>query len=353
MNILTIGKPMSHTIRDLAHLTNLSITTVSRALDGYDDVSNSTRERVLKAAKEIGYEPSAAARNLRRKKSDAIGYILPTSFPQFSDPYYSAFLAGLCDTTAVSPFDLVISSAAPNSDEEKNIYHRWISGKKVDGIILNRIRVDDWRIDTLLQENIPFVPFGHVDSGSNYTRVRVNDHECFFNLTNHLLANGHVDIAYIGADADLKLQRERLSGFQEAMDQSNYQVQPEYIITGDLSKESGIRAAHELLSLPHPPTAIMCCNDMIATGVYKGVTQRGLRVGHDIAVTGYGGFQEGNFVDPPLTTAIQPTYEIACKMANILFSLLHHENTDSLEVIFESDLVYRSSSTFQLHKEKA
>ncbi|NMB89619.1 MAG: LacI family transcriptional regulator, partial [Chloroflexi bacterium] len=136
---------MPITIRELAEKLNLSITTVSRALDGYRDVAEETRQRVVQEAKEMGYEPSYAARQLRRKRTDAIGYILPTHAPQFSDPFYSDFLAGLCDETAQQQYDLTISSCPPDSEQEESQYHRWVQSQRVDGLVLNRVRLQDWR----------------------------------------------------------------------------------------------------------------------------------------------------------------------------------------------------------------
>ena len=116
---------MPVTIRDLAKKLNLSITTVSRALDGYADVSAETRQRVIQAAEEMGYQPSYIARNLRKRRSGSIGYILPTALPQFSDPFYTGFLTGLCDESATRRIDLLVASAPPGTRQEQEQYRRW------------------------------------------------------------------------------------------------------------------------------------------------------------------------------------------------------------------------------------
>ncbi len=106
---------MTITIRDLARTLDLSITTVSRALDGYDDVAKETRRRVVEAAQQMGYVPSAAARQLRRKRTDAVGFILPTSSPQFSDPFSANFITGLCDEVASQRLDMMVTSCRPGA----------------------------------------------------------------------------------------------------------------------------------------------------------------------------------------------------------------------------------------------
>src|SRR5512146_1504414 len=158
---------MTITIRDLAEKLHLSITTVSRALDGYSDVAEETRQRVVEAAREMGYVPSYAARQLRRKRTDAIGYILPTSSPQFSDPFYVNFLTGLCDEVASQKLDLLVTSCPPGSESEKNQYRRWVQSRRVDGMVFNRVRLHDWRLEFLAQNNIPFVSLEKSDAAKD------------------------------------------------------------------------------------------------------------------------------------------------------------------------------------------
>ena len=113
---------MSVTIRDVAEKLGLSITTVSRALDGYPDVAIATREKVIQTASEMGYVPNRAARQLRRKKSDTIGFILPANNPHFSDPFFSEFIAGIGDEISLNGLDLLVSSATAGEEAEKRIF---------------------------------------------------------------------------------------------------------------------------------------------------------------------------------------------------------------------------------------
>src|SRR5512146_2103503 len=166
---------MTVTIRDLAEKLNLSITTVSRALDGYSDVAEETRQRVVGAAQEMGYVPSYAARQLRRKRSDAIGYILPTSSPRFTDPFYVSFLTGLCDEVASQQLDLSVTSCPPDSDIEQTLYRRWTQSRRVDGLVLNRVRLHDWRIQFLAENHVPFVTLGKSDIRGNSSCIEVDE----------------------------------------------------------------------------------------------------------------------------------------------------------------------------------
>ena len=335
---------MPFTIRDLAKKLNLSITTVSRALDGYSDVAESTRARVIQAAQEMGYAPSSAARQLRRHHADAIGYILPTSSPRFSDPFYAAFLTGICDEAAEHQIDLIVSSSPPDSDIEKGMYRRWFQSLRVDGLILNRIRLQDWRIDYLSNNKVPFVTLGRTASNQEYPNIFVNEREGFERLVAHLVEKGHKRLAYIGAAPNLMIQIERFNGYKRGLELASLSYDKDLVLEGDLTEEGGYLAARKLLGLIKPPTAILGCNDLTAIGALKAAQEAGLQVGKDLAVAGFDGIQETASTNPPLTTLRQPTYEIARRLAGMLISITKGNPLNESQVIVEPDLILRAST---------
>ncbi len=317
---------MAVTIRDLAEKLNLSITTVSRALDGYTDVAEETRKRVVKAANEMGYEPSYAARQLRRKRTDTIGYILPTSSPRFSDPFSVNFLTGLCDEAATQNIDLMVTSCPPESEQEQHQYRRWVHGRRVDGLILNRTRLDDWRIGFLAQENIPFVSLGKGEGTTSYPHIDIGDAEGVRHLVLHLAQKGHTRIAFIGARPNLVIQKERYQGYRLGLDDARVAFDASLVLQGDLSEESGYLAAQKLLALQNPPTAILGINDLTALGVMHAAKERGLYIGTELAIAGYDGIKETEYTNPPLTTIHQPTYDIARELARMLIRAIEGES---------------------------
>jgi LacI family transcriptional regulator len=335
---------MPTTIRDLAKKINLSITTVSRALDGYNDVAEDTRARVIQAAQEMGYAPSSAARQLRRGRSDMIGYILPTSSPRFSDPFYANFLTGMCDEAADHQIDLIVSSSPPDSDLEKAMYQRWFQSMRVDGMILNRIRVQDWRIDYLSKNKVSFVTLGCIPSNKEYPYILVNERGGFERLVIHLATKGHRRLAYVGASPNLMIQVERFAGYKHGLELSGLSYDGKLVIEGDLTEAGGYYAVQQLLTLPNPPTAILGCNDLTAMGILKAVQESGFQVGKDLAVAGYDGIQETAFTDPPLTTLRQPTYEIARRLVGMLISMTRGETLNETRVLLEPDLILRAST---------
>ena len=165
---------MAVTIRDVAKRLGISIYTVSRALDGYNDVAESTRQRVIETAKELGYTPSRAARQLRRRRADTIGYILPAFEPHFRDPFFLEFIAGIGDECTTHKYDLLVSIAIPDSQAEKEIYERWVQGHLVDGLVLSRMRLYDWRVEYLLKRPCVFAVHGRTLVEGEYPFIEMD-----------------------------------------------------------------------------------------------------------------------------------------------------------------------------------
>jgi LacI family transcriptional regulator len=339
---------MPVTIRDVAHHLNLSITTVSRALDGYEDVAEETRQLVIRTAHEMGYVPNQAARQLRRRRSDTIGYILPTDTPRFSDPFFAEFVAGLGDEASTHGFDLLVSTAPPGSPAERQAYERWTHGRKVDGMVLNRMHLSDWRVQYLAQVQFPFVTLERSLDPHDYPSVEVNGQRGFRVLIEHLVSLGHQRIAYIGASPDLKIQADRFAGYGDGLLAHGLSLDADLIVEGDLTTEGGYRAAAQLFSLSYPPTAIACVDDMTAMGVLHAARERGRIVGQDLAVAGFDGIEGFEHTQPPLTTVNQPVYQIARRLVQMLALQIAGKPLVEKRVQIEPVLEIRQSTTGKL-----
>jgi LacI family transcriptional regulator len=336
---------MRSTIRDVAHKLNLSITTVSRALDGYPDVSAATREKVVQTAREMGYVPNRAARQLRRQRSDTIGYIIPASGNGFADAFFSEFIAGLGDEASANNFDLLVSTAAPNSPDECALYQRWVQGGKVDGMVVNRVRLTDWRLEFLHDQRVPHVNLERSSDQENFVGIEVDSYNGMLELVAHLINQGHSRIAYIGGGPGLKIDQDRRSGYQAGLSAAAVTPLPHLAVQTDLTSDGGYQAASRLLELALPPTAIVCINDMVAIGAMHAVHQAGLRVGRDIAVAGFDGINDSAHSQPPLTTLDQPVYSIARQLVQMLIPLVKGAELSQKEIILRPHLLVRASTT--------
>jgi LacI family transcriptional regulator len=335
---------MPVTIRDIAKKLKLSIAAVSRAMDGYSDISEETRQRVINTAREMGYVPNRAARQLRRQKADAIGYILPSETPRFADPFFSEFLSGLGDETALHPFDLLVSIAPPGAESEQTIYRTWVQSRKVDGFILDRVHLHDWRVRFLADRAIPFVGLEHSLDAIDYPHVQVDNASSMADLVIHLAGRGFRRFAYIGGPEQLVIQNERLAGFRQGLAAMHLDFDPSLVLTSDLTGTSGYQATKRLRSIPDPPDVIMCINDETAFGALHALREFGISIGKDVAVTGFDGVAASAHSDPPLTTLDIPVYEIARNLVSLLAAELNHQTNNERRIIFTPRLLKRLSS---------
>ena len=333
---------MRPTIRDVAKKLNLSITTVSRALDGYDDVAQQTRELVTKTANKMGYAPNRAARQLRRQQAETIGFIIPSISKRFDESFFAEFIAGIGDELSSNNFDLLVANATTD-EGERDLYHRWVNSRKVDGFILNRIRKHDWRVNYLSQSNIPFVALGKSQDGINYPCIRIDGADAYLDLIRHIQVNGFSRFAFIGGPNDLIDHIERLKWFKSALGKCGLQVDSNRIFSTDMSSTAGYEAAAGLLSGSSPPNAVFCVSDETAFGVLHAAHELGLTIGTDIAVVGFDGVQDAKHSEPPLTTLDIPIFDIARQLVAMLLKTIAGESSDT-PVFIKPILLFRASA---------
>jgi LacI family transcriptional regulator len=292
----------------------------------------------------MGYAPSRAARNLRRQRTDIIGYVIPASGSRFTDPFFSEFIAGLGDQAVAHNFDLLVSTATPDTPAEKQIYTRWVQSRLVDGVILSRMRLDDWRAEHLRGHNFPFVAHGRTQTHADFPYIDIDSRAGFARLVHHLVERGHTRIAYVGAPAKFTLQRDRFAGYRDGLDAANLPFDQALVGEGDLTRAGGYAAAQPLLDLPDPPTAIVAANDLSADGIIRAARHRGIVVGRDLAVAGYDGTEVSEHTQPPLTTLRQPVYDTAGKLVNMLIALIQGETLARPQIVLQPELIIREST---------
>ena len=333
---------MPVTLNDIADRLGISASTVSRALADYPDIAISTRERVLETAEEMGYRPNVIARMLQKQRTDTIGFIIPTHGPRFSDPFFSEILAGIGNQAADQRYDLLVSTRAPGA-EEMEVYKRMVQERRVDGLLVVRTRRQDDRIAYLVEEQFPVVAFGKSDLEVEFPYLDVDSKSGVRRLTQHLIDLGHRRIACISAPLDLIFASARLEGYREALEANSIAIDESLVIVGALTERSGYDAGREMLTRDSAPTAIVACNDLMATGVISAAQGLGLTVGRDLAVTGFDDVPLAEHSHPPLTTVRQPIYDIGQRICEMLIHLLRGETLNERHVILEPQLVVRES----------
>jgi LacI family transcriptional regulator len=333
---------MSVTLKEIARRTGKSITTVSRALADYDDVSADTKALVQRVADELGYTPNLLARRLQKRRTETIGLILPTFGPRFSDPFFSEFLAGVGNMAVEHSYDLLVSTQAPG-DRELQFYRQKVKSRQVDGFVIVRTRRQDPRIAYLHDVGFPFVAFGRIEGELDFPFVDVDGTQGMRLIGEYLIGLEHRRIACLSAPSDLLFTEHRLIGLRQAVAAHGLDPDDCQIILGDLTQKSGYEATMRLLNSAQWPTAIAACNDLMALGAMSAIQESGLVVGKDISVTGFDDIPMAEHSHPPLTTVHQPIYQIGKMVCDKLIQLIQDEKVTPRQVILEPKLIVRQS----------
>jgi LacI family transcriptional regulator len=241
-------------LRSLASDLGLSITTVSRALDGYEDVAIKTRDRVNKAASAIGYRPNSAARRLRKGSSETIALVMPTEPGRFYEPVFVELLAVIGERLAARHYDLMLLAARPG-EEEIAAYKRIIKDRRADACIIVRTRRHDERIVMLQEAGLPFVCHGRTETHHPYAFVDGDGETGFREITSRLIGLGHKRIAHLAAPDIFTFAELRARGWHFAMRAAD--LLDDLKILSTSSEEAGEAAAAHLLNGPNQPTALI------------------------------------------------------------------------------------------------
>ena len=335
---------MTVTLKDIAKKLGLSVTTISRALAEYDDVAESTRQRVRQAAEEMGYYPNITARQLQKQRTDTLAFVVPTHGPRVSDPFFSELLAGIGNEAGQAGFDLLVSTQAPNSEAERETYRRIVHGRRADGVLVVRTRQNDERIRFLSEQDFPFVAFGRSDLDIKFPYVDEDSYTGLQILTQHMIDLGHRRIGFIAAPAGLMFCQFRVAGYRDTLGANGLPLDEKLIVYGDLTQRGGFQAARELLARSPHPTAIIACNDLMALGTMSAAQKMGLTIGRELSVGGFDDIPLAEHTHPSLTTVRQPIYEIGQRVTRILIQLIQGSAPDKTQVLLTPQLMIRDSS---------
>ncbi len=328
MTIASGQRPKRVTISDVARSLNMAKGTVSRALNGYSDISEHTRTRVKAEADRLGYRPLALAQAIRTGQARSIGLVIQEDESGGTAPFLAEFLAGV--STAASERDWTLTVATATSlDGVLETQARLISERKADGFILPRSRVDDPRVKALANADVPFVLFGREPTGADCAWFDVAGEDAMRQAVVRLAGLGHSRIGFLRGDDDYVYTDLRVQGYRQGLAQAGLPFDPDLIGGQAVTIVQGQQAAAQLLSLPAPPTAFVCSVDRAALGLYRAAAQAGLQIGRDLSVISYDGIPEGAFASPPLTTFSVDRRHAGERLASILISLIVGEGTDT------------------------
>lgn len=334
---------MPATLKDIAQKSGFSVTTVSRALTGYDDVNVETRQHIMAIAQQLGYQPNHSARQLQGQRTYTIGLIMPPPVHMYEDDFYSLLTKGMTYEAARHGYDILTSAQQPNTSE-LDTYKRIVGGKRVDGMIIARTSQSDPRIAYLQSVNCPFIVHGRSAPNelNNFHYIDVDSQYGIRLATEHLIEQGHTQIGIILPNEHLAFTPYRLMGYQEALQSADIPFDERHCVYGDLTYASGQMAAKHLLDTNPKLTAIVCCNDWMALGAVEVITAMGYSTGDDFAITGYDDIPAAAHAG--LTTVHQSIYTIGEQLIQQLLNIIHDDPTNHFQKLIQPKLVIRNSS---------
>ncbi|MBL8572573.1 MAG: LacI family DNA-binding transcriptional regulator [Hyphomicrobiaceae bacterium] len=327
-------------LRAISLALGLSITTVSRALADYSDVARDTKERVRAEAERIGYQPNQFARRLQKGKSDGIAFVIPGGPTEFEDPAFTQVIAGIGARLAETNYDLIVLAAEPG-EAEARVYQRLVDGRRCDGVVLARARKDDPRPKFLERRGLPAVWFGPPHEEGSHASVDIDQAATFGRATERLLRLGHRRIALIAPPEELSIQAPRVAGYEQAVRAAG--LTPRTVHASMLTEPAGFDAASALLDGRDPPTAIICATDTVAVGAYRGARRRGLAIGSDISIIGFGDYPTAHGLEPALTTLRFPAREMVRRTVEILIEQIETGEASPVRELWKAELLVRAS----------
>jgi LacI family transcriptional regulator len=334
-------------LKELSRNLGLSQTTVSRALNGFPEVSEATRNRVQRAAEQHGYRPNTRAKGLATGKALAIGHVISMSTKhEMVNPIFGDFVAGAGETYAKHGYEMMLTMVDDNS--EAQVYRNLRARRSVDGVVIHAPRMNDPRIPLLQDLGLPFAVHGRASGHPRpYCWLDVNNSSAFHRATGFLLDLGHRRIGLVNGLEYMDFAHRRRGGYVEALTERGIAIDPALMVSDEMTEVHGYRSAHDMLALPDPPTAFLVSSMISAIGVRRAVEQAGLALGRDVSVVTHDDalsyFQNGGAV-PIFTATRSSVRDAGRKLAEMLLEQINNPDAPMQQTLEEAELMVGTST---------
>ncbi len=339
-----MNPPKEITIYDIAKFLNVSPATVSRGLKDHPAIRKDTKKRILDAARKMGYQQNTFASNLRRRRSNTIGVIIP----RLNSYFMSTVIAGMEKVANQGGYNLIISQSQ-ESFKKEIVSVNTMYDSRVDGLMVSLAydTADTDHFEVLLKKKIPIIFFDRVIDHPNCTSIVIDNRQAGFDATHHLLNQGCQRIVHIAGNLSRNVYADRLEGYKLALAKHQIPFRPELVISNSLlSEQSGVDAALQIMSMEQRPDGIFVSNDTAAVACMRQLKSAGIKVPQDIAVVGFNNDPISKVIDPNLTTINYPGHEMGEVAAATLVNKLDQPGSPSVNtIVLRHELIIRESST--------
>ena len=333
------------TLRDLSKHLGLSVTQISRALNGHADVGEDTRDRVLAAARQLNYQPNLSARKLVSGRSGIVGLVLPGVPARQFDSLFVQIVGGLSQHFSARNMQFVLHISDPGDDPVR-VYERLVNSGSLDGFVVLEPVANDPRLAFLRSRSVPFVLHGRMGPQPDHPFFDIDNEAVGHRLARFLLDAGHRRIAFLNGIAGRTYAEARASGFRRACAEAGVPLAPGWIRNGEMTDGYGLIETARLWSEPSPPTGIACGNILITNGVFSALKAMGLSVPQDVSVVAHDDELPGldsATMPAPLTVTLSPLQESWKPLADILAGVIEGEPIQNLQRFGSIDEVERGS----------
>jgi LacI family transcriptional regulator len=310
-----MSKTEKITVDVISQRAGVSTATVSRVLNDSPLVHPKTKRKVMKIVQELNYVPNALARNLSLNRTDTIG----TIFPWLAAGFYSEVLRGIDDVARSAGFHIILG-LCHSREHEPEIALKYIREQRTDGLIILDPIMEDQMIGELQRQNVPFVLIDRAVPNQHVNTVMVDDFSGARNMTRHLLQQGYKDILFITGHMSSYDAKERLRGYQEALEEGSRPFRKELIIESNFTREDVMPKIARYVEKNLLPDAIFCSNDEMALGVYQYLSENGYHVPDDVALAGFDGIETAEFLG--ITTSKIPMRDMGAAATRLLIDQL-------------------------------
>ncbi len=327
-------------LEQIAKLSGVSRSTVSRVINNDPNVSDTTRDKVMQVVKRVNYTPNVAARGLAAGRTHVVGLVIPTGVAAlFSDPYFPILIQGVSSACNAREYSVMLWLAEP--EYERRQIRQIMYGGLVDGVIVSSMLLNDSLVQALSDGDLPFILVGRHLADANASYVDADNSGGAQEAVTHLLRLGRARVATITRPQNTAAGADRLAGYLAALRNRGVSSDRSLIVEGDSTEMGGYRAMQQLLA--RRPDAVFAADDIMAIGAMRALHEAGLRVPEDVAVVGFDDLPQAARTEPPLTTVRQPTYRLGTITVDSLVDLIEYPDSSPRRIVLPTELIVRAS----------
>lgn len=327
------------TLKDVAMLAGVSVTTVSNVVRGWPYIAEDTRQKVQEAIAELGYSPHPIAQGLRTGQMQTIGFVVP----DISNPYFASIVSVAEDVAQEHQYTVIIFSSHEDPTRQTECIRR-AANRMVDGLLIAPVATTPLQSSDFRNLTVPMVLIDRVPQDYTGASCALNNFRVGQMATEHLYQLGHRRIAHISGPPMLRAARERAAGYQHVIRQYALPYERIAYASKHWGCEDGYQQMRQLLTDSEPPTAIFAGNDLVAIGVLHALDEAGIATPQQMSVVGVDDIEVGAYMQPTLTTVSQPIREMARTGIELLLMMIRHQDAPIFQHVLEPQLIARHSS---------